>query len=731
MSFDNHSDQIVEHIINDLQPRLALVVGREDDSLIAALRQRGVEVWEEVKSSEVRVDASGTGYPPATRFDLVIFSDAFEDSSPKEVEQSLARLCKHTDILLVASTSIDMQSPEEWVVRLLPFGFVHDLDFDDFSITTHVMLFRRFHAPMDQVLAGYERKVSQLAQESILRRDLAVEHKKELSFKGNQLAILKQRMAEQESEHKFRIAEKESEIQYWKAARDHVQSDLDAIINSTSWRFMTRIQRLRERIIPIGSRREALMRSIFRLMSRVMRKSPGTNPPSRDTSQAIQIKTSPPVPASHGIPPVGVQIIQVDETVTSLPIAGDGSTQPFGALPDSGTSQAERILQGMRAHTSYDQERQDFIQRGQALFSGKRLLFVLPMAAAGGGANTIRLAARTMRRMGIDAQIYNLPSYRHGFEQSYPDNDVPMVYGTIEDLPNIATRYDAAVATSYITVYWLSPVASIKPNLNLGYYIQDYEPYFDEPGSEGYQKAAASYTLLPNLVCCCTTPWIYEEIQHQHSGDKQPLPVNVIGASFDTDLFMPRPRHDAEWPDRPLRLTAMIRPSTPRRSPRLTMELMQRASQEFGEDIELILFGADLHELQEAQMPLSFPFKLTGRLNQYQVANLMNEVDIFLDYSAFQGLGITALEAMACGAAVIVPSRGGTSVFARHEENCLVVDTQDREACFAALKRLVTEHDLRLKLQQNALLHAPQFYYELPTFRLLEALWPQNNGKQL
>ena len=109
----------------------------------------------------------------------------------------------------------------------------------------------------------------------------------------------------------------------------------------------------------------------------------------------------------------------------------------------------------------------------------------------------------------------------------------------------------------------------------------------------------------------------------------------------------------------------------------------------------------------------------------------MNEVDIFVDYSTFQGLGLTALEAMACGVASVVPLRGGTDVYARHEENCLVADTQDRDACFSALNRLVIDHKLRVKLQQNSLLFTPQFYPELPTFRLLQALWLQNNGEQL
>jgi glycosyltransferase involved in cell wall biosynthesis len=494
---------------------------------------------------------------------------------------------------------------------------------------------------------------------------------------------------------------------------------------------MSRIQRLRKQLIPIGSRLETIMRSIFRKMSRVLHIG---------LSSYLKRKTSGPenltepehlVSASYTDHLGEIQFFTVDEVAAGLYDTSTELSVPVDSLPNIKIKPTERLLKSMNTRINYNQERHDLLQRGREFFSGKRLLFILPIAATGGGANLILLAARTMRQMNVDAQIYNLPPYRLGFEKAYPDNEVPMVYGPIENLPKIATRYDAVVATSFITVYWLNSVPSIKPDLVLGYYIQDYEPYFDEPGSEGYKKAAASYTLLPRLVRCCTTPWIYEEIQHQHSDENRLIPVTVLGASLDIDLFMPRPRHDAEWPNRSLRVATMIRPSTPRRNPRLTMELMERASQEFGDDIELILFGADLHELQQARLPLSFPFKLAGRLNQKQVANLMNEVDIFVDYSTFQGLGLTALEAMACGVASVVPVRGGTGVFARHEENCLVVDTQDREACFAALSRLVKDHILRVKLQQNGLLFTPQFYPELPTFRLLQALWSEYQGEQL
>lgn len=491
------------------------------------------------------------------------------------------------------------------------------------------------------------------------------------------------------------------------------------------------IQRVHKQLIPIGIRLKAIVRSIYHKMSRVLYENPISSLQQKTSRAENLTKPKPPIPASSKDQVGKIQFFPVDEEVASIPDISSEFPNHLNSLNKDQTQSTGRILEGIKARTNYVEERRDLLRQGQAIYAGKRLLFILPIAATGGGANLILLAARTMRQMHVDAQIYNLSPYRMDFEQAYPDNDVPMVYGAIENLPKMASRFDAVVATSYITVYWLNSIASIKPDLVIGYYIQDYEPYFDEPGSQGYEKAAASYTLFPNLVRCCTTPWINDEIQQQHSGNKQHIPVTVLGASLDIDLFMPRPRHDVEWPNRSLRVAAMIRPSTSRRNPQLTMELMERASQELGDRIELILFGADLDELQQAHMPLSFPFKLTGRLNQKQVANLMNEVDIFVDYSAYQGLGLTALEAMACGVASVVPARGGTDVYARHEENCLVVDTQDKEACFSALTRLVRDDELRLKLQRNGLLFTPRFYPELPTFRLLQALWSQNQGIEL
>ncbi len=398
--------------------------------------------------------------------------------------------------------------------------------------------------------------------------------------------------------------------------------------------------------------------------------------------------------------------------------------QKYGqTIIDEGTTylRNDRVLEGIRAHSRYISEREQLIKQGYRLYDGRRILFVLPVWVAGGGANLIILAARIMRRMGIDAQILNLRVHRASFERSYPGLEVPVIYCEIEDIPDVAMRFDAVIATFNPTVSWIAPAVEKKSDLIVGYYIQDYEPYFYEPGSEGYRKALESYVLLPKLIRCCTTQWIYEQIQRQHKA-----PTVIIGGSLDTDLFWPRPHQEPVWPDRPMRVAAMIRPHSERRSPHMTMDILQQISKKYGPRVEFKLFGTRPSDPGFAPLPKNFPWHFADELSQGQMANLLNEVDIFVDFSTYQGLGLTAMESMACGVAVTVPSKGGTNTFARDGENSLVVDTSDPQACLLALQRLIDDHALRMKLQRNAIHSVKIFHPELPTFNLLQALFPRD-----
>lgn len=380
----------------------------------------------------------------------------------------------------------------------------------------------------------------------------------------------------------------------------------------------------------------------------------------------------------------------------------------------------QRELAGVRARSRVLAERQQFLQMGKARWEGRRVAFVLPIAEAGGGGNVIFQEAQAMRQMGVEVQIFNLTKFRSFFAAAYPELTQFITYlEHPHEIEQLLPQYDAWVATFHRSVEWLS---SFEPQAVLptrAYYIQDYEPSFYPTDAVEYEQARASYTRLPGLVRITKTEWNRNMVRTEIGVD-----CVVVGPSVNLDLCRPRPRRDGHYPARPLRVAAMIRPSSPRRQAAFTMEVLGQVQRARRANLEVILFGCDSRDPDFVALPQQFTWRNAGIVTPQQLATLLNECDIFVDFSSYQAMGLTALEAMATGLAVIVPQTGGADSFARPELNCLMVDTANATACAAALDRLLDNHDLRSTLQTNALHDSAHYFPEKAAYRFLEALWP-------
>lgn len=381
---------------------------------------------------------------------------------------------------------------------------------------------------------------------------------------------------------------------------------------------------------------------------------------------------------------------------------------------------ADRVLQGIRARSRTMLERQQLLAAGMQRWEGKRVLFILTIRSACGGGNVVLDEADAMRRMGVNARLINLTRNREAFERSYPENTVPVLYVDDEDqIADVSADYDAVIATANDTVYWLKPAVGAAQQPVKAYYVQDFEPYFSRPDAPGFRIAWNSYTAHPDLIRFTKTEWNRVTVRENTGAD-----CAVVGPSLNLDLYRPRSRRDPDWPQRPLRIAALIRPSTPRRNPQLTMEVLGALQRQHGATIEIVLFGCESADPEFLALPHDFDWRNAGMLTRPQTASLLNEIDIFVDFSEFQAMGLTAMEAMACGAAVIVPARGGADSFAKHDENALIVDTGAQVNCLEALERLVMDETLRARLQQQALIDACQFYPERAAYNTLQTLFP-------
>jgi GT2 family glycosyltransferase len=399
-----------------------------------------------------------------------------------------------------------------------------------------------------------------------------------------------------------------------------------------------------------------------------------------------------------------------------------------------------RVLQGIRHRANLLIERWNFIAQAQYHWRGKRVVFILPVMEIGGGANVIIAEAKAMLTMGIKVYLLNFLHHQVNFERCYPQLDIPVIYAATEiEIPQLCRDFDAVIATLHNSVAWMAPLAQLPNPPIIAYYIQDFEPYFyvEKPAHyrwfwqsawlrrrfasyyfrfvAGFRQAWVSYLQIPQLIRFTKTYWNKTEIETQL---KQPC--SVIGASCNIDLFMPRlERITTEK----IRISAMIRPSSSRRGTLRTMQVLRAIHQQFAEQVEIILFGTPADDPQFLALPRDFNYTNLGICLPEQLARLFNQIDIFVDFSNFQAMGLTAMEAMACGVAVIVPENGGSHSFAVHNQNALVIDTTSYSQCYTALSTLITDSQQRVSLMTQASQDMVHFHAEKSAYRILANLF--------
>lgn len=375
-----------------------------------------------------------------------------------------------------------------------------------------------------------------------------------------------------------------------------------------------------------------------------------------------------------------------------------------------------RVMIGIRSRTKIMLLRESYISEGLSKYSGKKLLFILPVIDPGGGANVILDEAKCMQKMGVNVSIFNLPEYKNSFLENYSHIDLPMIFRDPKELPDIAEFFDAVIASANYSVPWLKPINDLKLNTKLGYYVQGYEALMYPPSSIEYQHAMDSYTMIDGMIRFTKTQWTRNSVLENVGVDS-----NVVGISVNIDLF--RPRDMIPLGNKPVTIVAMIRASSPYRNPEMTMNILCEIKKKFHDDVDIWLFGA--HDIQEVvdKKYLDFKWQQLGKLTQIQVASMISKADIFTDFSSHQAMGLSALEAMAAGCSVIVPKNGGATEFIRHKENGMVADTSYYKASLRALEELIEDNNLRKQIQINGMGDVVQYFPERVSYNILSLLF--------
>jgi GT2 family glycosyltransferase/SAM-dependent methyltransferase len=378
-----------------------------------------------------------------------------------------------------------------------------------------------------------------------------------------------------------------------------------------------------------------------------------------------------------------------------------------------------RVLEGIRARIQSEFNRRILVESGKKQWEGKRILFVLPVTEPGGGAYVIIQECKALIEMGIDARILNYPKNKKAFEKNFPDLGVPVIYENMSEIGSIAAEFDACIGTVNTTVEKLKTIEQTNGKPVMGYYIQDFEPYFYSSGSIDYLKAIESYTLIPSVCRVTKTQW-NRDLLYSIVG----VDCTIIGPSVDIDQFRPYAKQSRLVNDT-ITIGALIRPSTPRRNPLFTLEVLGEIQEIYGSRVKIVTFGCTSDELDALEKPKNLTLTHMSVIEREDMPALFNAFDIFVDFSSYQAMGLTALECMACGVAVVVPCEGGAKEIVHDGVNGLIVDSSSLEASIRALRSIIEDDNLRQAISRRAIVDACNYTVEQAAYNFLTALFGQ------
>src|SRR2546423_4948021 len=202
--------------------------------------------------------------------------------------------------------------------------------------------------------------------------------------------------------------------------------------------------------------------------------------------------------------------------------------------------------------------------------------------------------------------------------------------------------------------------------------------------------AWASYRLPLQKIC--TTEWLREQ-----TGDPAAF---VVGHGIELRTFRPPPRRKPR-PDGRIVVGTIGRFGEAKGYPDFVRALDRLAA---GLPIEIRVAAPDA-----VVLPAGFPAVIERPRPEQEMAEFYGRCDLFVFSSRGEGFGLPALEAMACGCALVTTDSGGVRQFARDGENCVMTPPDDPLALARAIQALAGDADRRRQLAETGLRTAREY----------------------
>ena len=198
----------------------------------------------------------------------------------------------------------------------------------------------------------------------------------------------------------------------------------------------------------------------------------------------------------------------------------------------------------------------------------------------------------------------------------------------------------------------------------------------------------------------CVAAWLVE-VAHRRFGVPLTHLVHVPNGLRHEDFPLTRAIRD-----RPRRVCFCYSEHF-QKDPDLAIEVVSRLRVEVP-DVQVVAFGAD-HPARE--VPSWIDYRRNPQRREL-VDDVYNRSRLFLQTSHVEGFGLTAVEAMSCGAALVTTDNGGSREYAEHDSTALVSDPGDCDAMVGHAAALLDDPERCARLATAGRAYVQRFTWD-------------------
>lgn len=265
--------------------------------------------------------------------------------------------------------------------------------------------------------------------------------------------------------------------------------------------------------------------------------------------------------------------------------------------------------------------------------------------------------------------------------------NVEKISSTQKNYRQFLQNVDIAIATAVTTAY---PVKTLFPNSKKMYLIQDFEDWNVSPEfvyktyGLGYTNIVVSKWLKNTVDKYSKKPSIY--IQNPLNTDK----YKVINSIENRNRYS----------------IGMLYHESPIKGCKYSIQALKKVKEKYP-SLKLLMFGA-------YDPPRNLPSWITYYKNasSEQTIKIYNSVSIFVSGSVKEGFGLTGLESMACGSALVSTNYRGVQEYALDGKNALLSPIKNIDGLANNIIRLIEDDNLRIKIAYNGEKTAKEFSWE-------------------